>query len=162
MSARGRLIGWAGALLLAAVGSGCAGQPAPAAPRVTINGRSWRVELAMTAEQRYRGLSDRRRLDPNAGMLFVYPSPQVLEFCMRQCLVPLDVAFIDADLRVRQTHTMPVEPYGLDRAAYSSKVPVQYALEVPAGALAEAGVKVGDKVGFSPEVPPAAKAEPGL
>jgi len=146
---------------VAASAGGCEGpKPAPA-PRVTIRGRSWRVELATTAEQRYRGLSDREGLEADAGMLFIYPAPDVLEFCMRQCLIPLDVAYIDANLRVVKTYTMPVEPYGLDQRTYSSLMPAQYALEVPAGSLAAAGVNVGDTVEFSPDVPAATKAEAG-
>ena len=146
-------------VILAAVG-GC-DRPAPrTAPEVTINGRTWRVELGMPPEARFRGLSDRQGLDANAGMLFVYPMPDVLDFCMRQCLIALDIAFLDADGRVVRTYTMPVEPYGLEERTYSSGVPAQYALEVRAGALAAAGVKVGDRVTFSPNVPAATKATP--
>lgn len=159
MGLSGRRAGCVVATVLVAAGSGCEGpQPAPP-PRVTINGRSWRVEVAMTSQERYQGLSDRKALDPDAGMLFVYPTPDVLDFCMRQCLIPLDIAFIDADLRVVKMHTMAVESYGFERRTYSSVVPAQYALEVGAGALTDAGVKVGDKVEFSPNVPPAAKAQ---
>src|SRR5690625_2768071 len=37
---------------------------------------SLQVELAQTAAERRKGLMDRDSLDPDAGMLFVYPSPQ--------------------------------------------------------------------------------------
>ena len=150
-----------GVLVLAAGCHGCGGRKVPERPRVTINGRSWRVELAVTPGARYKGLSDRPKVPAETGMLFIYPAPQVLDFCMRDCLAPLDIAFIGADMRVVGTHTMPVEPYGFDEKTYSSDTPVQYALEVAAGELAAAGVKPGDKVVFSADVPPAAKAEPG-
>jgi uncharacterized membrane protein (UPF0127 family) len=147
--------------MLAAAAAGC-GESEPAAPAdVTINGRTWRVELATTTDARYKGLSDRRKIDPNGGMLFIYPAPQMLDFCMRNCLVSLDIAFIASDLRVVKIRTMPVEPYGFEEKTYPSEFPAQYALEVAAGQLAAAGVKVGDKVEFSPGVPPAAKAAPG-
>jgi len=149
-------------MMLAAACSGCGeSKPSDPPPRVTIHGRTWRVELATTANARYKGLSDRKKLSPDAGMLFVYPSPQVMEFCMRQCLVPLDIAFLGADRRVLKTYTMPVEPYGFEKEAYSSELPAQYALEVAAGELAKAGVKPGDMAEFSADMPPAAKAEPG-
>jgi len=146
-------------VLLAAAG-GCDRPAPPKVPEVTLGGRTWRVELAMTPAARYRGLSDREGLGADAGMLFIYPRPDVLDFCMRQCLIPLDIAFLDADGRVVKTHTMPVEPYGLEERTYGSEVPAQYALEVRAGALAAAGVKVGDQAKFSPGVPAAAKATP--
>ena len=163
MNATGRT--WRAALVVAAMmlGAGCdkpQPQPRPSAA-VTIRGRSWQVELATTAEQRYRGLSDRKDLPAGRGMLFIYPQPQILDFCMRQCLIPLDIAFIGPDMRVVKIYTMEVEPYGFDTKRYDSEVPAQYALEVPKGALAAAGVQVGDKVGFSSNMPAAAKAEPG-
>ena len=150
--------GCAGLLLLAAVGSGCEGDPPP--PRrheVTINGRTWRVELAVTPDDRYRGLGGRASLAEDAGMLFVFPWTETQEFCMRDCLIPLDIAFIGADLRVVKTHTMAVEPNAYSYTGYRSVESAQYALEVPAGALARAGVKVGDRVEFSENIPLSAK-----
>jgi len=133
--------------------------PQPSA-KVTIRGQSWQVELAATADQRYQGFSDRKDLPAGRGMLFIFPQPRVLDFCMRFCLIPLDIAFIGPDMRVVRMYTMEVEPYGFDTKHYDSEVPAQYALEVPKGALAAAGVRVGDKVEFSSNMPDAAKAEP--
>lgn len=130
-------------------------------PAVTINGHTWQVEPAVTPEQRRRGLAGREKVPPGRGMLFIYPRPGIKTFWMKGCLVPLDVAFISADLRVVQMHTMPVDLDGKDLPEYSSGVPVQYALEVRDGALEEAKVRIGHRVGLSPEVPPPAKAEPG-
>ncbi len=151
----------AAAMLMTAM-TGCdrpAATPPPAT--VTIAGRTWTVELATTADARYEGLSNREQLPPGRGMLFIYPDANVREFCMRQCLIPLDIAFIGPDRRVVRMHTMEVEPYGFAEKVYSSGVPMQYALEVPAGELAAAGVRVGDEVTFSPGVAAPAKADPG-
>lgn len=134
--------------------------PAGTPPKVSINGRSWRVELATTVAQRWKGLSGRTELAPDAGMLFVYPAPDVLHFCMRGCYIDLDIAFLGPDLRVVATHRMKVEPDRAGRALYSSGVAAQYALEVRVGALAGADVRVGDRAFFSDGVPQAAKAEP--
>ena len=126
---------------------------------VSVHGRTWTVELALTQDQRYRGLSDRPSLSENAGMLFVYPQPQTLEFCMRRCLISLDIAFLSADLRVVRMYTMPKEPYGQERATYPSVDRAQYALELNAGDLQKAGVKVGDRFEFS-SAAEAAKGQP--
>lgn len=132
----------------------------PRRPRVEINGHAWRVELAATRVARYQGLSGRRSLARDSGMLFIYPKPGVLDFCMRDCEVPLDIAFINADLEVIRIHTMPVEPDRLGRKFYSSDKPAQYALEVPAGDLAKAKVTVGQKVTFTGPMPNPALVEP--
>jgi hypothetical protein len=131
----------------------------PGFAQVTINGRTWLVDLALTAEQRYQGLSGRRRLSEDAGMLFIYPHPKVLEFCMRGCYVPLDIAFIDENRRVVRVCTMAVEEDFVGRQTYSSLDPAQYALEVPAGALQAAGVQPGNEVVFSGAVPAPTKAQ---
>ena len=166
MNATGRTCRAAAVLLLVAammLTAGCDKHQSQSQPSysVTVRGRSWQVELAATAEQRYRGMTDREDLPAGRGMLFMYPRPGILDFCMRQCLIPLDIAFIGPDMRVVKICAMEVEPYGFDSRLYSSEVPAQYALEVPKGALAAAGVQVGDKVDFSSDIPPAAKAEPG-
>jgi hypothetical protein len=145
--------------LLAAPLAGCA-QRKPSMPQVTINRQSWLVELATTEEQRYRGLSGRSALGERSGMLFVYPSPRRLDFCMRDCLIPLDIAFIGADMRVVKTYRMQVEPDLKERASYSSLLPAQYALEVAGGALERAGVREGDPVTFT-GVPSPTKAQDG-
>jgi uncharacterized membrane protein (UPF0127 family) len=157
-----RSFGCLGLALLAAAGSGCNGRDeGRGRATVTINGRTWRVELATTEDQRYRGLSGRKHLAEDAGMLFVYSRPEVLEFCMRDCYVPLDIAFVDAYLRVVQTYTMAVEPDRAGREGYCSQVPAQFALEVPAGSLAKANVRIGDAVQLSEEALSAAKGQVG-
>lgn len=140
---------------------GCEDAKPQPAEKVTIRGQTWVVELADTADLRYKGLSDREDLPAGRGMLFMYPNPQRMDFCMRFCMIPLDIAFIGPDMRVVRMDTMEVEPYGLDQKRYTSGVPAQYALEVPKGALAAAGVQVGDTVEFSANMPAPAKAEPG-
>jgi hypothetical protein len=87
-------------------------------------------------------------------MLFVFPSARVRRFWMKDCLIPLDIAFIDDNLRIVKMYTMQVDEDGKDLKRYSSIVPVRLALEVPAGALREAGVQPGDEVSFSGELPP--------
>ncbi|MCK4601100.1 MAG: DUF192 domain-containing protein, partial [Phycisphaerae bacterium] len=83
------------------------------------------------------------------------------KFWMQGCLIPLDVAFISSDKRVVKIHTMAVEPDLAGWNLYSSQVPAQYALEVSAGMFQRVGVRVGDAVTFSGDIPEAAKAEDG-
>jgi len=151
---------WALAMALALalpLGSGCDGRKQSPA-QVTIGEMTWSVELATTEQQRYRGLSGRRELAEDEGMLFVYPREQTLDFCMRGCVIPLDIAFIDGQLRVVSVQTMAVEPDLAGRVSYRSGAAAQYALEVTAGALERAGVEVGDKVLLSGNIPSPTKA----
>lgn len=148
------------ALAAAAVsGVGCRKPPSPS---VSINGRTWTVELALTEPQRSRGLSGRNTLDEDAGMLFLFPRPRVLQFWMYQCRFPIDIAFLDAKGTVIKTYTMEVEddPESPNIKTYPSVAAAQYALELRVGQLKKAGVKEGDVAVFSPAIPSPAKADP--
>ena len=129
-------------------------------PTVTINWKTWKVELAITDRERQKGLSNRAYLPENEGMLFVFPAPEKHTFWMQGCLIPLDIAFIDEDHFIVKIETMTVEPNLVGRKIYSSLVPVRFALEVSAGSLNSAGAKIGDKVVFSGKIPFTAKAYP--
>ncbi len=146
------------------LGASC-GRKAPANPhQVTIRGKTWNVELALTGEQRTMGLAWRKHLPEDAGMLFVFQDARVHEFWMKDCLISLDIAFIGPDRKVAKVYTMYKQP-GVPNdklKLYSSEVPVQYALEVPQGALGRAGVKPGDEVTFSPQIEAAIKAQSWL
>ena len=149
----------AGACLVTLSG-GCDGPGPPPAASVTIRGKTWQVELATTVDQRYLGLSHRSSMPDGRGMLFIYPTAGEHDFCMRQCLIDLDIAFIGPDRRVIKTYTMKVEPDGVGAVRYSSEGPAQFVLETEAGAMRRAGVLPGDEVTFSAGVPEAAKAAP--
>jgi len=139
---------------------GCDSQPEPELYDVHIGKASWRVEVAVTEAQQRRGLAERDELPAGRGMLFVYDSPHVMKFWMKGCRIPLDIAFIDARHRVVNIHTMPCEPPDIRFNTYSSDVPSLLALEVPANALHQAGVRVGDVVTFDPRIPLPAPTKP--
>ncbi len=121
-------------------------------PYVTINRRRWDVELAVTFDERYLGMSGRRNVPSGTGMLFIFQDSAPRVFCMRDCYVPLDIAFINEDRLVVAIHTMAVEPDRRGRVPYRSGSSAMYALEVAAGALGQANVNVGDKVALSPAI----------
>jgi uncharacterized membrane protein (UPF0127 family) len=123
---------------------GCRTQSAPA---VTIDGTTWTVELATTPGVRQQGLSGRKSIPAGTGMLFVFPAQEPVEFYMKDCAVPIDIAFINSEMLVVAVRQMTVEPDPSDpKTFYPSDHPAQYALEVAGGELAKAGVKKGDSV----------------
>jgi hypothetical protein len=134
-------------VLLAAVGGGAVGCGRGGPASVRIRQTTWRVEVVTTPESRQKGLSNRGEVPAGAGMLFAFPRQEVQTFHMLDCRVGLDVAFISDDLTVVEVRTMAVEEDpGHPRYLYPSRRPARLALEVAAGELERAGVKVGDRV----------------
>jgi uncharacterized membrane protein (UPF0127 family) len=157
-----RLAGlWMIALCLTGAIAGCGRGDDSGTAQVRIGSAVWDVDLATTNEQRYRGLGGRVHIDEAAGMLFVYPEPAPRAYCMRDCLISLDIAFIDQNLRIVKIYTMPAEFDREGRVTYSSTTPAQYVLEVAAGGLGRKGVVEGTKVELLGNIPPATKADSG-
>lgn len=109
---------------------------------LAVGGAEFRVELAVTPEQRRQGLMYRDRLGEREGMLFVFEEERMLSFWMRNTSLPLSIAFIDA--RGVIVHIADLVPWS--ERPVSSRVPARYALEVNRGAFERAGVAVGDAV----------------
>ena len=108
------------------------------------------VEIAETAEQRRIGLMGRKSLPQDEGMLFLYakPRPGSSPFYMFRTLIPLDIAFFDAQGNIVAILQMqPCDaPVADDCKRYPPGVPYRGALEVNQGLFAAWGVKVGDRV----------------
>ncbi len=123
---------------------------------VELGGEAFSLEVARHPLVQYRGLGGRREIAPNGGMIFVYPLPRPMSFVMRDCLVPIDVAFLDNEGRVISIHSMKVEPprrpdeapsdYEARLPRYSSGLPARYAIEVAGGRLRELGVRSGQTI----------------
>ncbi len=112
---------------------------------VTINGVRARVEIANTTDERERGLMNRKGLQENHGMIFIYPSPQVVNYYMKNTLVPLDVAFIHRDGTIHKIQSMTP----LLEKTVSSKQKVQYVLEMRQGWFQSNDISPGDQVDLS-------------
>jgi len=101
------------------------------------------VELAVTDEQRARGLMFRRSLPEGQGMLFKFEPDQVISMWMRNTYIPLDMIFIRSDGRILRIaeNTKPESDNII-----SSGAPARGVLEVIAGTARKFGLAPGDKV----------------
>ncbi|MEZ6191317.1 MAG: DUF192 domain-containing protein [Phycisphaerales bacterium] len=117
---------------------------------VTIKSETFTLELALDDASRLQGLSDRAEIADDGGMLFVFPKEAVREFVMRRCLVPIDIAFLNAHGEVVWMHAMQIESdpntpeYRLKR--YSSHYPAQFAIELKEGTIRRLGLAQGDRI----------------
>jgi len=101
------------------------------------------VELAVTDEERAKGLMFRREVPERYGMLFDFKRDQEVSMWMENTYVSLDMIFIRADGRIARIaeNTQP-----LSRAIISSGGPVRAVLEVVAGTSRKLGLAPGDTV----------------
>lgn len=101
------------------------------------------VELAVTDEERTRGLMYRRSVPEFYGMLFDFKRDQEVTMWMRNTYVSLDMIFIQSDGRIRriaentETESDKIIPSG---------GPVRAVLEVAAGTARKLGIEAGDRV----------------
>jgi uncharacterized membrane protein (UPF0127 family) len=101
------------------------------------------VEVAVTDEQRARGLMFRRELPEGRGMLFDFKRDQEVSMWMENTYVSLDMIFIRADGRIARI-AENTEP--MSRKVISSGGAVRAVLEVVAGTAKKLGIVAGDKV----------------
>lgn len=128
----------------------------PEAVTVQIGGEQFTVKVANDDAGRIQGLKGVTEISPDGGMIFIFPSCQPRSFWMADCLVDMDLVFLDAQGRVTATHTMHVEaPPRADepRAAYERRLkryesvyPAQFAIELKAGTLERLGIEVNSKI----------------
>ncbi|MFZ5845697.1 MAG: DUF192 domain-containing protein [Patescibacteria group bacterium] len=120
----------------------------PLTAKVKIKDQIFLVEVAVTAKERERGLSGRTTLAPNRGMLFVFASPGVYHFWMREMRFPLDFIWIKDQTVVDLSENIPSPTGGEKPVELAPRQPVDKVLEVNAGEVTKYGITVGDKVDF--------------
>lgn len=100
------------------------------------------VEIADTIESRQLGLMFRSSMPPDAGMLFDFQGDTLSGFWMANTILPLSIAFIQADGTIIDTLDMqPLDTSGVDPSGM-----YRYALEVNQGFFRAHNINPGDKM----------------
>ena len=129
--------------------------------RMKFNNVAFDLEIANTFDTRMKGLGDREEIEPDGGMVFIFPAAEkeVQHFVMRDCKTDIDILFLDDGGRIVAWHEMKMEEPKRDGESdvayesrlkrYSSKFPVRIAVELAPGKLQElrdGGLRKGQKV----------------
>ena len=122
---------------------------------VTVRGHAFKAEVATSDEERARGLMYRASMPPDACMFFLYEEEGHHSIWMKNCLISLDVAWIDAEGRVVELvpdvpPPSPMRLYRSDRdyPTYGGALPSRHFIEFPVGTFKRLGLKKGDKLGW--------------
>lgn len=123
---------------------------------VSLAGERFTLEVARDPGVQFKGLGGRMSIPRDGGMLFVFGAPRETAFVMRDCPIPIDVAYVDSAGRVISIHEMKPEParaanetvmaYERRLKQYPSGAPALYAIETAGGRLREIGLRAGDMV----------------
>jgi uncharacterized protein len=119
----------------------------PLRPKVIINGHAIYVELAITGQEKERGLGYRKNLAPDNGMIFVYDHKEIYPFWMKGMNFALDFIWIDGNKIVDLSSDIPILTNN-QISVIKPKVPVDKILEVNAGTISQLGIKIGDFAKF--------------
>jgi hypothetical protein len=127
----------------------CTGtQDVPSRPPSTVSfegtGAVLHVDVASTSEAMRQGLMGVEELPTNQGMAFAFQEPVEAPFWMKNTLIPLSIAFVDADGRVITIRDM--EPCTSDPCpTYAASGPYVLAIEANVGWFERNDIGVGDR-----------------
>lgn len=112
------------------------------------DGQIFKLELALTREEITNGLMFRPHLAENRGMLFLFKQERTPSFWMKNCLIPLDIIFLDSRAKVVDisAEVLPcrVEPC----PQYIPMAPARAVLELNSGAAAAHQITIGSVLKF--------------
>lgn len=108
----------------------------------------FQVDLALTQEEWYQGLSGVTELKPNGGLLFDFKTSDRHGIVMRDMEIPLDIIWLDQDQKVLHIVKNASPDLGESRV-FQPNSPARYVLEVNAGVTTKFNITVGSYAQFT-------------
>lgn len=128
----------------------------PVKEKVVLAGETFELEVAADDASRTRGLMERESIDSDGGMIFIFPRSMRRSFWMKNCVIDIDLIFIDRHGRITALHEMKAEPpRGEDEpeAAYErrlehywSRWTAEFAIELRQGSIKRLDLKIGQRL----------------
>lgn len=108
---------------------------------ITLNAGLYLIqaEVASNEAQREQGLMFRDKMETNAGMVFIFPTPAGICMWMKNTLMPLSVAFLDETGKIINIEEMKEQTLDSHCAARAAS----YALEMNKGWFQKKNIKPG-------------------
>lgn len=115
--------------------------------RVQANDCIFLVDRVSSPKQQYQGLSEKKTLATNQGMLFLFEGAADRSFVMRKMNFPLDIIFIKDHRVINLYHNLPPEGEKPSRS-YDSGNPADAVLEINAGRARACRLGVGSEISW--------------
>ncbi|MCD6550197.1 DUF192 domain-containing protein [bacterium] len=103
------------------------------------------VDLAVTPEERLKGLAYKNKLNIEEGMFFVFDREDIYSFWMKNTLIPLDIIWINSDQKIVYIKENAPPCLKDNCSLITPDQKAKYVLEISAGIVKKLGLKVGDK-----------------
>ncbi len=110
---------------------------------VTIQDKTYAVEIADTDPERELGLMNRTSLATDTGMLFVFDTPGFYAFYMKDTLIPLDIIWINSSQKIVYIVQNAIP---LDETDLVPTGSAKWVLELNGGTVSLNQIQVGDTV----------------
>ncbi len=112
------------------------------------NGETIIADLAISEEDRARGLMFRETLFDDQGMLFVFEEEGLYSFWMKNMNIAIDILWLDKDKRIIHLERN-VPPCKKDPCpSYAPQVHAKYVLELNAGSIEKRKLKLYERIDF--------------
>ena len=106
------------------------------------------IELAISEQERVKGLQNRDGMPETHGMLFVFSQEQKYSFWMKDTKFSLDIIWLDGKKKIVYLQENLPTCQQSDCPAYPPDEDAMYVLELNAGQAKKIGLKVGDVAKF--------------
>lgn len=119
--------------------------PTPKFSRISLDSQELSVETVSSPHEKAQGLSGRNEIGSD-GLLFVTDPPQIVVFWMKDMRFSIDILWIKDGKVTGFIENAPVPTSGVEDSklpTYSSKTPVDYVLELPAGYVKQYRIQAG-------------------
>ncbi|OGG23622.1 hypothetical protein A3A79_00200 [Candidatus Gottesmanbacteria bacterium RIFCSPLOWO2_01_FULL_43_11b] len=120
----------------------------PLSAQVKIRDSVFYVDLAIAPKDRERGLSGRKSMAQNRGVLFLFGSPGVYHFWMKDMHFPLDFIWISESTVVDIDENVPPPKTGEFPVELSPSQSIDKVLEVNGGVVKSSRIQIGDTLQF--------------
>jgi len=106
------------------------------------------AELAVTEEQRQRGLMFREQIKEDQGMLFIFETEDIYAFWMKNMRFSLDLLWLDSEHRIVHVEENVPPCANEPCPSYEPSRPARFVLELVSGSVKKHNLRLGDRLEF--------------
>ncbi len=115
-------------------------QPKLPTIKLWVGAAELETEMALNGVQQMTGMMWRTNMPENTAMIFVHPQPRQASYWMKNCYVPLSIAYIDTEGAILEIRDL--QPHDTN-SVVSVATNVRFALETPQGWFQRHNINTG-------------------